>query len=207
MNAHAQSIGSTDWKEVRRRLEEAVTATEETARLTPQRARTILEERARVLARVAPAPPAPGEVLQVVTFTLGEERYAIETSRVREVVRLGEAYARLPGAPAFVFGAMNLRGEILTVFDLRPVFGVPQRESSDRSRIVVLGTGHAEFGILVDDAHEVLAVRRDHILEPPAALTGQGREYVVGVTSGAVIVLDGGVLLRDGRLFVDQDSE
>jgi purine-binding chemotaxis protein CheW len=167
----------------------------------------ILEERARLLARVPPTPPAPGEVLQVVTFTLGDERYAIETSRVREIVRLGEAYARLPGAPAFVFGAMNLRGEILTVLDLRPFFGVPQRESSDRSRIVVLGTGHAEFGMLVDDAHEVLAVRRDHILEPPSTLTGQGRDYLLGVTSEALIVLHSGVLLRDARLFVDQQSE
>src|SRR5258708_884019 len=112
MNAPGRPIDSTDWREVRQRLAKAASATEEAARLSPERARAILEERARLLGRVPPAADARGEVLQVVTFTLGDERYAIETSHVREVVRPGEGYAPLPGAPAFVFGALNLRGEV-----------------------------------------------------------------------------------------------
>jgi purine-binding chemotaxis protein CheW len=206
MSARAQQIDSIDWKQVRQYLAEAALATEEASRLSPDRARVILEERARQLGRVPPPPPAPGEVLQVVTFTLGGERYAIGTNHVREVIRLGEGYARLPGAPAFVFAAVNLRGEILTVLDLRPFFGIAQREPGEHSRIVVLGAEYVEFGLLVEDAHEVVVVRRDQLLDPPASVTGPGREYLLGVTSEALIVLDGGVLLRHRRLFVDQES-
>ncbi len=146
-------------------------------------------------------------MLQVVTFTLGNERYAIETNHVREVVRLGVGHASLPGAPAFVFGAFNLRGEMVTVLDLRPFFGLPRREPSEQSRILVLGASRVEVGLLVDDAHEVVALRREQIHEPPASVAGTGRDYLLGVTSEAVIVLDGAVLLSDGRLFVDEVSE
>ncbi len=207
MSAPARLIDSTDWQQLRRRLGEAVSATEEAAQLSPQRARAILEERAQLLARVLPAPPAPGEVLQVVTFTLGDERYAIETSHVREVVRLGVGHAPLPGAPDFVFGAFNLRGEVVVVLDLRALFGVSSREPTDRSRVLVLGVSRVEAGLLVDDAHEVLSLRRHQLHDPPTSVAGAGRAYLKGVTSAALIVLDGAVLLRDGRLFVDEDSE
>src|SRR6185312_5009031 len=113
-----------DWQQVRQQLAKAVAATDEAYRLSPERARAILEERARLLARIPPAPPAVGESLQVVVFRLGDERYALETQYVREVVRLSD-YAPLPGAPAFVLGILNLRGEILSVLDLRPFCGVP----------------------------------------------------------------------------------
>jgi purine-binding chemotaxis protein CheW len=201
MNAHpTRPTTSPDWQEVRRRLAHAGEATETATRLEPERARAILEERARLLAKVPPTPPAAGAVLQVVTFALGDERYALETSHVREVVRLRD-YAPLPGAPAFVFGAQNLRGEILAVMDLRPFFGVAQRETTDLSRVLVLGTERAEFGLLVDSAQEVVLVRREEVFETPPTVSGAGREYLLGVTGTALIVLDGSVLLRDGRLF------
>jgi purine-binding chemotaxis protein CheW len=165
-------------------------------------ARAVLEERARQLARALPLPPAPGEVIQVVVFALGDETYALETQYVREVVRVRDS-AALPGAPPFVFGAMNLRGEVHAVMDLRPFFDVPQREPTDCSRVLVLGTARVEFGLLVDSAHDVRTLRRDGILDPPASVQGAGREFLLGVTAEALVVLDGAVLLREDRLFVD----
>jgi purine-binding chemotaxis protein CheW len=216
MTAHSSPSSSSssrtppsriDWQQVRTRLAEAMEATQASIHLSPERARAVLEERARLLARVPPAPPAAGEVFQVVSFSLGDERYAIETRYVREVVRLRD-YAPLPGAPAFVFGALNLRGEVLAVMDLRPFCGVPQRSPTDLARVLVLGSTRAEFGILTDATQEVIAIGREDVLEAPASVSGTAREYLLGVTSEALIVLDGAVLLRDGRLFIDQgDSE
>jgi purine-binding chemotaxis protein CheW len=163
----------------------------------------VLDERARALARVPPAAPHAAEVLEVATFLLASEQYAIETQYVREVVRLTE-YTPLPGSPPFLRGVMNLRGEILAIIDLRTFLGVPDKALGDLSRVLVLGGERAEFGVLADEAHEVRILRTDEVLEPPGSVAGVGREYLRGVTQEALLVLDGTALLQDSRIFVDQ---
>jgi len=195
-----------DWQQIRRRLDRAVAATEEALRLSPERARAVMEERARALARVPAEAPRAAEVLQLVVFTLADERYGIETRYVREVTRLTD-YTPVPGAPDFLVGVGNVRGEILAVIDLRKFLGVAPRGVTDLSCVLVLGGERAEFGVLADAADEVLVLRTDELHEPPATVAGIGREYLRGVTGEALIVLDGGVLLRDGRLFIDQAEE
>jgi purine-binding chemotaxis protein CheW len=194
-----------DWKRARARLERALAATEESWRLTPARARAILEERARKEAQSPAAPAAAGAVLEAVVFSLGNEKYALETRFVREVVRLGD-YTPLPGSPSFLLGVLNLRGEILAVMDLRSFFGIAEQAQTDFSRVLVLGTERAEFGLLADAAQEVCRLRQDEVLEPPGSVVGAGREYVRGVTREALVFLDGAVLLHDRRLFIDQDE-
>jgi purine-binding chemotaxis protein CheW len=180
--------------------------TEEALQLSPERARAVLEARARLVARVPVEAPAASVVLEVVTFALANERYAIETHHVREVVRFNE-FTPVPGAPDFLVGVFNLRGDILAVFDLRPFFGVARQAVTDLSRLLVLGGERAEFGVLADAAHEVRAVRTDEVLEPPGSVVGVGREYLRGVTRDALLVLDGAALLQDARLFIDQAEE
>ena len=91
MNARPRApAGAIDWRQVHERLARARRATEESVRLSPERARAVMEERARTLARVPPRAPAAAEVLEVVTFRLAGERYAVETSHVREVVRFAD---------------------------------------------------------------------------------------------------------------------
>jgi purine-binding chemotaxis protein CheW len=200
------SAGGIDWQQVRQRLARAHQATEESLRLSPERARAVMEQRARDLARVPPRPPHATEVLEVVTFALADERYAVETCHTREVRPFPE-FTPVPGAPDFLAGLVNLRGEVLAVFDLRRFFGVADRGLTDRSRVIVLGGERAEFGVLADAVHEVTTLRIDEVAEPPASVAGAGRDYLRGVTKDALIVLDGAVLLRDGRLFIDQAEE
>lgn len=197
---------SIDWQSVRERLGKATAATESALRVSPERAREIMDARARTLARVQQAEPDAGEVLEVATFSLADEQYAIETRFVCEVIRLTDC-TRVPGTPDFLLGVTNLRGEILSVIDLRKFFGLPTRELSDQSRVVVLGGERPEFGVLAESVHEVATLRRDELLEPPGSVTGLGREYLHGVTREALIVLDGAVLLQDARLFIDQGDE
>jgi purine-binding chemotaxis protein CheW len=195
-----------DWKQLHARLARARQATEESVRLSPERAREIMGERARLLAKVPPRAPEAAEVLEVVTFGMADERYAIETSHIREVVRPGDL-TPVPGAPDFLAGVHNLRGEILAVFDLRSFFGVADPGRTERARVIVLGGDRAEFGVLADAVHEVTTLRIEEIREPPASVAGAGRDYLRGVTAAALIVLDGDLLLRDGRLFIDQTEE
>src|SRR5207248_2562654 len=157
--------GEIDWKSVHERLARARTATEEALRLSPERAREVMEQRAHELAKVPARAPDATEVLEVVSFSLANERYAIETRHIREVIRFTD-FTPIPGAPEFLVGLLNLRGEILAVFDLRKFFNVIDKGVTDLSRVVVLGGERAEFGVLADTVYEVMTVRTDEVFEP-----------------------------------------
>lgn len=193
------------WTAVRQRLARAQAATTAALELSPERARALMDERARLLACVADEGPAAAEALETLTFALGRERYAVESKHVREVVRLVD-FTPVPGAPEFLLGVMNLRGEVLAIVDLRTFFGVPKQGLTDLARVVVLGAAHAELGVLADAAHELRSLTAAELLEPPTSPSGIDREYLLGVTKDALIVLDGVRLLADPRLFIDQTS-
>jgi purine-binding chemotaxis protein CheW len=194
----------TDPAARRERLARARAATAAAQRPPDDRIRALMDARARALAR-PPAPAEPADTLAVVTFALADERYALETRYVREIVRLRD-FTPVPGAPPFVRGVANLRGEVLCLVDLRRLVDLPSTDLNGRSRMVVLGTGRADFGVLVDETFEIARLRPDDILPPSGAVAGAGREYVAGVTREALIVLDGAALLRDPRLYVNQDD-
>jgi len=199
--AHGEAI---DWPVVRERLARSQAATAAALELPPERVRALMDERARALAR-PPAPREAADVRDVLTFALGVERYGIETRYVREVVRLAD-FSPVPGAPEFVLGVTNLRGDILCLVDLRKFFDVSSKGLTDLSRMVVMGIERAEFGILVDETFEIARLRQDEIVSPLESVTGVGREYLLGVTREALIALDGAALLRDPRLYVNQDG-
>jgi purine-binding chemotaxis protein CheW len=172
---------------------------------SPEQVREILEERAAALARIPAETAADAEGIEAVVFHLAGERYAIETAFVCEVAPLTPP-ARLPGAPDFFAGVVSLRGQILAVIDLRRLYGLPVLEDTTWTRLVVLGEGQPELGVLAEAVSEVVRLPRSRLLEP-AAPAGLTPEHVRGVTEQALIVLDGAALLRDGRLFIDQADE
>jgi purine-binding chemotaxis protein CheW len=195
-----------DWAAVRRRLARAAAASAGDARLSPERARAVMDERARALSRVPLEPTAAVLALKVVVFDIAGECYAIETALVREVVRLA-GLTPLPGAPDFLAGVTNLRGQILPVIDLRELFGVPGEGAAEPSRVLVLGDGRAEIGVLAETLHEVAALPEERVREPAVPPAGIGRDCLRGVTPEGLVVLDGAALLRDPRLFIDQGDE
>jgi purine-binding chemotaxis protein CheW len=192
---------ATDWAAVREGIRRAQLATESTLDLSPERARSVMDERARLLARPPAPEPAPGEVLELLTFTLARERYAVEARYVRQILRITQL-TPVPGAPEFIAGIVHVRGEIVAVIELGRFFGLPPRGVTDLSRLLVLGQERDELGILADTADEMAAVRAGEILDASGTVTGIGREHLRGVTRQALIVLDAAALLRDERLFV-----
>jgi len=187
-----------DWDAIRAELARAST---ETAR-TPERARAIMDARARKLAQ-RPAPPATAEQLALAVFQLASERYAIELRWIREVVRLTD-YTPVPGTPDSIVGLTNLRGEIVAVVDLRRLFQLATPGLSDLSRLVVLGEIRGELGVLVDSAHGTTTISAADVLAAPPGVAGIAGACVRGVTRDAMIVLDGQALLADQRLVIDQ---
>jgi purine-binding chemotaxis protein CheW len=156
-------------------------------------ARAVLEERARRLARPPPAPPA-GEMLDLITFALANETYAVESRFVFEVFRLVDL-SPLPGAEPPVFGVVAWRGELLTILDLRGALGLSVAALNDLSRVIVVGEDRPAFGILADAVRELIRLPATEVRQPPEGAASQ-REYLRGVTADAVLVLDAKQLLR-----------
>ncbi len=182
-----------DWAEIRRRVEAAGRAVAGETAVSPEHVRQVLEERARALARAAVPPPA-GDVLELVTFALADEVYAIESRYVQAVVRLVEL-SPLPGAEPPVFGVTAWRGGLLTILDLRRVLGLSVAAPDDLSRLIVLGEDRPAFGILADAVQDLVTLPISELRAAAEGVAAQ-REYLRAMTAGAVLVLDGDKLLR-----------
>lgn len=120
------------------------------------------------------------EFLQVVTCRLDREEFAVDILRVQEINRMVEV-TRVPKAPHFVEGVINLRGRIIPVLDLRRRFGVPDAERTARSRIVVVNVRGRVVGLIVDSVTEVLRIPRATVEPPPSLGATTGAEFILGV--------------------------
>ncbi|CDT86406.1 Chemotaxis protein CheW [Vibrio coralliirubri] len=129
------------------------------------------------------------EVLQWVTFQLEEETYGINVMQVREVLRYSEI-APVPGAPDYVLGIINLRGNVVTVIDTRSRFGLMQGEITDNTRIIVIESERQVIGILVDSVAEVVYLRSSEIDTTPSVGTDESAKFIQGVSN------------RDGKLLI-----
>lgn len=130
--------------------------------------------------------------LQLVTFEVGNEEFAIDILKVREINRLMEL-TRVPQSPPDVEGVINLRGRIIPVIDLRRRFGIGEAKRDDKTRIVVVEVNKRVLGFLVDCVHEVLRINSDIVDQAPTTACGLRSDYVAGVaklSDRLIILLD-----------------
>jgi len=111
---------------------------------------------------------------QVVVFRMDKEEFGVPIAGVQEIVRVPEALIRIPKAPPFVEGVINLRGSVLPVIDLRQRLGLDHVERSDRQRIMVFLIGGVRTGFIVDQVAEVLKIPRAAIEPAPQLSAEQG---------------------------------
>ncbi len=192
-----------DWDKVKQRLEAARVAVERVWAPAAEETQRILKARAQALAREPVPAGAVDERIEVVEFLLAHERYAIESSYVREVF-LTENLTPLPCTPDFVLGIVNLRGEILSVIDIRKFFDLPENGLTDLDKIIVLQSGNMLFGILADAVTGVRRIPVTGIQPSLPTLTGVRQEYLKGVTLERTVILDGGKLLAAERIVVQE---
>jgi len=147
-----------------------------------------------------------GDERQLVVFELGAELYGVDISRVHEIIRL-QSVTRVPRAPAFVEGVINLRGKVIPVVDLRRRFGLATAEHTRASRIVVVEIGDQVIGVVVDGVSEVLRVSEASVEPPSPVVSGIESEHIQGIAKlpdRLVILLDlDRVLAREERRAVE----
>ena len=154
----------------------------------------------------AVAAAAGGEERQLVVFQLGAELYGVDIARVHEIIRL-QTITRVPRAPSFVEGVINLRGKVIPVVDLRRRFGLPLADHTRATRTVVVEIGDQVVGIIVDSVSEVLRVSTATIEPPSPVVAGIDSEYLQGLAKlpeRLVILLDlDRVLAREERRAIE----
>ncbi len=137
-------------------------------------------------------------VRQFVEFKIGEEEYGIDILQVKTIERM-MPITRVPKAPAFVEGVINLRGEIVPVIDLKKRFDLPLSEITDDTRIIIVSAEDITMGMIVDSATEVVQLTSKAI-EPAPPITGSiESDYLEGVgkiNEKLLILLNVGKLLK-----------
>ncbi len=121
-----------------------------------------------------------GELLQLVSFNIGSEEFGVDILKVQEINRMVEI-TRVPQAPHYVEGVINLRGKVIPIVDLRKRFNLEVKEADKNTRIVVVDIGGNIMGMVVDSVSEVLRLPSNTIEPPPEIAAGINSEYIKGV--------------------------
>ena len=193
-----------NWKEIHSRLEAAKTEFERGFQPTDEERDKILKERAKIFSRELEAKGEKDEYVEVLEFLLAHEMYGVELKYVREVYPLKEL-TPIPEIPAFVLGIVNVRGEILSVIDIKKFFDLPEKGLTDLNRVIILHSADMEFGILADSIIGVRNILLSEIQTSLPTLTGIREEYLKGVTKEREIILDAGKLLSDKSIIVNEN--
>ena len=135
---------------------------------------------AEVLNRQEKATDVGSGELQLVSFKIGSEEFGVDILKVQEINRMVEI-TRVPQAPHYVEGVINLRGKVIPIVDLRKRFNLDLKEHDKNTRIVVVDIGGNIMGMIVDSVSEVLRLPSSTIEPPPEIVTGINSEYIKGV--------------------------
>ncbi len=117
---------------------------------------------------------------QMISFAIGDEDYGVDIQTVKEVIRHREI-TRLPKAPVFVKGLINLRGDVIHIMDLRERFNMEQQEYTNMTRVIVVEVDERSVGMVVDSVSHVIRVGQGQIEPPPPCVGKISEEYIRGV--------------------------
>ncbi len=123
---------------------------------------------------------AADEILQLVSFNIGTEEFGIDILKVQEINRMVDI-TRVPRAPEFVEGIINLRGKVIPIIDVRKRFNMQLAEHDKNTRIVVVDIDGQIMGMVVDSVSEVLRIPASTIEPPPEVVSSIDSEYIRGV--------------------------
>jgi purine-binding chemotaxis protein CheW len=120
------------------------------------------------------------ELLQLVSFEIGEEEFGVDILKVQEINRM-IAVTQVPNTPSYVDGVINLRGKVIPVVDLRSRLGMERKEHDKNTRIIVVELRGQIIGFVVDAVSEVLRIPKSVTEPPPSIVAGIQAEYITAI--------------------------
>jgi purine-binding chemotaxis protein CheW len=205
-NSKGDASQITNWDALSRRLEIARRNLEQATESRLGQKQAILKARAKLLARELLSPETETPQLEVVEFRLAHENYGVESRYIREVYPLKELHP-LPCTPPFVLGLANVRGQLLSIVDLKKFFDLPATGLASYSQAIILHHGTMEFGILADAVLDVRHFVRQTLQPSLPTLTGIREEFLFGITPERAIILDAEKLLSSPDMIVYEEVE
>ena len=119
-----------------------------------------------------------------LTFRLGDEEYGLEILKVQEIIRM-QKVTKVPRAPGFVRGVINLRGKVIPVVELRSKFGMEHSDDTERTCIIVVKVESegvsVTMGIIIDEVKEVLDIKAESIEETPSFGASIDTAFIMGI--------------------------
>jgi purine-binding chemotaxis protein CheW len=194
------AVADIDWDDLRGRLSSLRSADE-----LAESHRRVLRERAELLSRRDEAVADEGRIMPVLEFTLGDERYAVDATAVREVCRV-KAITPVPSTPEHIAGVMAVRGRIVAVVDLAVLVAAPACVLGEDTMGIVLRADDMEFAVAADSVVGLRTISDSSLQVDVSALAGARRSYLLGVTENRTAVLDAQRLLGDETLIAVQQS-
>ena len=137
--------------------------------------------------------------LQIVNFVIGEVNYGVPVEQVREVREM-QAVTPVPGAPPYVVGVTNLRGQVITIIDFRKRLGLPPKSGGANEKIIIIEIGEYAVGVVVDEVTDVLTIPWKDIERPMEVATTM-TDCVIGIGKMAdklIVILDLARLILKG---------
>lgn len=117
---------------------------------------------------------------QFVIFRLGEERYAVDILNVGGISEFKDV-TKVPNAPYFIDGIINLRGDIIPIVNLKKRFNIAEKDVDSDTRIIINNIKGKDIGFIVDEASQVIKIDDADIEEAPDIIKGTERQYISGV--------------------------
>ncbi|HET6420233.1 MAG TPA: chemotaxis protein CheW [Geobacteraceae bacterium] len=148
---------------------------------------------------------ANGKTLHLVGFSVGKEEFCVDILKVQEIIRMMEI-TKIPNAPEFVEGVINLRGKVIPIVDFgkRCNLSVAPEDEESQKRIVVAAVGEKTVGLVVGRVSQVIKLDEEQISSPPDVVRGGNSEFISGVGKSGDKLL---ILLDLDRLFNPRELE
>jgi purine-binding chemotaxis protein CheW len=192
------------WESILDQLEENRLFLEKEFELTGEKRKKVLKNRAKALAQEPEKMRAGETCLEVLEFILAHERYAIETPYIREVYPMKDL-TELPCTPSFVRGIINVRGQLLSVIDMKIFFNLPEKGITNLNKVIIVKKDTVELGILSDEIIGIRNIRNDDLQLLLPTLSGIQADYLKGVTSEGLVVLEIERLITDDKIIVNEE--
>lgn len=146
------------------------------------------------------------EIIQLVSFNIGEEEFGVNILKVQEINKLVQI-TKVPNAPVFVEGVINLRGKVIPIIDLRTRLGMEKKDHDKNTRIIVVEIEKRTIGFVVDSVSEVLRIPKGITEPPPELVAGIEADYITAVAkleNRLLIMLDlDRILTKDEKRLVE----